>query len=390
MQRIAIAPRANLVERASEAGFDFHEVDGATYWDESAYYAFSLQEIERDLEDPTTELAALCIEFVSRAVGDERILARLRIPQHAWDLIAQSWAQGHQSLYGRFDLAYDGAGPARMLEYNADTPTALFEASVFQWTWLEDMLAAGKLPTGTDQFNSIHEALIAHFKELRKVGYIKRRLHLACMMDTAEDRGLIAYLIDCASQAGIKASVLAVEDIGMRDRGPFLDRDNNPIETLFKLYPWEWMLDEEFGKAAAMKTTRFIEPPWKTILSNKGVLALLWEMAPGHPNLLPTFFDDDPRRAELAGRFARKPFHSREGANITLIDGDAVLDRDTGPYGYGGFVRQALAPLPAFDGNYGVVGSWVVGAKASGIGMREDTSRITKNTSRFVPHVILP
>jgi glutathionylspermidine synthase len=36
-------------------------------------------------------------------------------------------------LYGRFDLAYRGDGPPKLLEYNADTPTALFEAAVVQW-----------------------------------------------------------------------------------------------------------------------------------------------------------------------------------------------------------------------------------------------------------------
>lgn len=390
MQRIAAAPRANLADRARDVGFDFHEIDGATYWDESAYYAFSLRQIEDHLEDPTTELAAMCLELAGRVVRDEMLLTRLRIPQHAWDLIADSWKQGHQSLYGRFDFAYDGHGPAKLLEYNADTPTALFEAAVFQWGWLEDMIAAGTLPKRADQFNSIHETLIGRFAELARIGYIKGHLHLTCMLDSVEDRGLISYLVDCAAQAGIKATVIGIEDIGTREQGPFLDAANKPITTLFKLYPWEWMLDEAFGQAPGMRSTRFIEPPWKTILSNKGMLPLLWELAPGHPNLLPAFFDDDPKREQLGKRFARKPFHSREGANITLVDGDAVLDRDSGPYGYGGFIRQALAELPVFDGNYPVIGSWVIGTKASGIGIREDKSMITKNTSRFIPHAIVP
>lgn len=389
MKRVAVAPRANLADRASEVGFDFHEIDGATYWDESAYYAFSLRQIEDHLEDPTTELAAMCLELAGRVVRDERLLTRLRIPEHAWGLIADSWSQGHQSLYGRFDFAYDGHGPAKLLEYNADTPTALFEAAMFQWGWLEDMLAAGKLPKSADQFNSIHETLIARFEELSRIGYIKQHLHLTCMMDAPEDRGLISYLVDCAAQAGIDATVLGIDEIGTREQGPFLDNADKPIATLFKLYPWEWLLDEAFGQAPAMKTTRFIEPPWKTILSNKGMLPLLWEMAPGHPNLLPAFYDDDEKREALGNRFARKPFHSREGANITLVDGDAVLDRDSGPYGYGAFIRQALVELPVFDGNYPVIGSWVIGTKACGIGIREDKSRITKNTSRFIPHAII-
>jgi glutathionylspermidine synthase len=33
-----------------------------------------------------------------------------------------------------------------------------------------------------------------------------------------------------------------------------------------------------------------------------------------------------------------------------------------------------------------VIGSWIVGEEPAGIGMREDSTPITKNTSRFVPH----
>jgi glutathionylspermidine synthase len=33
-----------------------------------------------------------------------------------------------------------------------------------------------------------------------------------------------------------------------------------------------------------------------------------------------------------------------------------------------------------------VVGSWIIGDEAAGIGIREDESPITKNTSRFLPH----
>jgi glutathionylspermidine synthase len=63
-----------------------------------------------------------------------------------------------------------------------------------------------------------------------------------------------------------------------------------------------------------------------------------------------------------------------------------VLDQG---YGEEGHVRQALHPLTAFDGKYPVVGAWMVGDEPAGIGLREDRSRVTKNLSRFVPHVIL-
>lgn len=390
MRRICTEPRSNLADRARETGFELLSVDGNVYWDESAYYGFSLQQIEGHIEEPTKELASLCLALVDRAVCDERTLERLRIPAHAWDLIAESWRRGDQTLYGRFDLAYDGHGPAQLLEYNADTPTALFEASVFQWMWLEDALAGNVIPAGSDQFNSLHEKLIAAFAKVAASASAPRALHLACMPDSVEDRGLISYLEDCARQAGYATKTLGIGDIGTTGKGPFVDLANQPIDLLFKLYPWEWMFADAFSRSPSMAVTRFIEPPWKAILSNKGILPLLWEMAPRHPNLLPAYFEDAPARARLAGRYAKKPLYSREGQNVMLIDGGKVVDRDGGLYGNNGFIVQQLASMPVFDGNYPVIGSWVIGDAPGGIGIREDVTPITKNTSRFVPHAIVP
>ena len=395
MQRIRVEPRPNLAERARETGFELVTIDGQIYWDERAYYGFSLSQIEDDIEAPTRELAAMCVELAGRVVADQRMLERLAIPPHAWELIADSWRRRDPTLYGRFDLAYDGTAPAKLLEYNADTPTALFEAAVFQWVWLEDALAGNLIPAGCDQFNSLHEKLIATLRQCGVGGSSTPVMHLACLPDSIEDRGLVAYLADCASQAGLMPKQLAMADIGSTGSGPFVDLENQPIELLFKLYPWEWMLADPFSRSPSMRATRFIEPPWKAIVSNKGILPLLWEMAPRHPNLLPAYFDDDAveggvGRARLGGSYARKPLYSREGSNVTLVVDGAVVDSDDGAYGREGYIVQALADVPRLDGQYPVIGSWVVGDAACGIGVREDASPITKNTSRFVPHAILP
>lgn len=390
MQRIPVAPRADLEDRAKRAGFDFATIDGEIYWDERAYYAFTLREIEDDIEDPSQELHALCLELVDKAVRDERILQRLAIPEHAWGIIRDSWTRRDASLYGRFDLAYDGTGPAKLLEYNADTPTALFEASVFQWEWLEDAGARNIVPPDTDQFNALHEALISALSVHRKQSEaLMPAMHFACMKGSDEDLGLVTYLAECAKEAGFSPKFLAIEDIGSRDEGPFLDLDDAPIRLLFKLYAWEWMFEDAFIRAPGMALTRFLEPPWKAILSNKGILPLLWAMAPRHPNLLPAFFEDDPARATLGHRHARKPLHSREGSNVTLTRDGETLDAADGPYDKGPAVLQALAPLPSFDGNIPVLGSWIIAGKACGLGLREDTTLITRNTSRFVPHAIV-
>jgi len=390
VQRITIEPRGNLAERAREVSFELLIADGQVYWDESAYYCFSLRQIEEHIEWPTKELADLCLALVDRVVGDERMLERLRIPPHAWGLIAESWRRRDATLYGRFDLAYDGQGPARLLEYNADTPTALFEASVFQWVWLQDALQNCTIAAGSDQFNSLHEKLVSRFDAIAASPGHSRRLHLSCMPDSIEDRGLISYLEDCARQAGFATEILGIGEIGTTGKGPFVDLHNESIGLLFKLYPWEWMFADAFSRSPSMGATRFIEPPWKAILSNKGILPLLWEMAPRHPNLLPAYFEDDPRRSRLEGRYAKKPLYSREGQNVLLIDGSTVVDRDGGLYGNEGFILQQLAVMPVFDGNYPVIGSWVIGDEPGGIGIREDISPITKNTSRFLPHAIEP
>ncbi len=389
MRRVTLPPRPDWQTQVERLGFAFHTIDSATYWDESVAYAFTLEEIERDIEAPTDAIEQLCFAFIDKALGDETHLAKLAIPPAQWDFIRDSWRRGDRNLYGRLDLAYDGRGPAKLLEYNADTPTALFESAVVQWDWLEQAMALGTLPRGSDQFNSIHERLIAAFAGLREPS--PYRLHLSSVQDSNEDKGTVDYLMDCAKQAGLDARFTYVEEIGLLSDGRFCDGANQPIETLFKLYPWEWLFRERYADALANARCQFVEPPWKAIVSNKGLLACLWEMEPGHPNLLPAFFEGDPRCDTLSARRVRKPLYSREGANITLMERGAVLDSDDGPYGAEGFVLQdAALNLFQSNGNYAVIGSWLVASQACGLCVREDVTPITKNTSRFVPHYIEP
>ena len=383
MRRELSPPRPDFAEEARRIGFQFAHADGEPYWDETARYVFSMREIEDDLEKATAELGALCDDVVARIVTNDEALERLRIPRHAWGLIAESHSRRDPSLYGRFDFAYDGKGPPKLLEYNADTPTSLFEASIVQWFWLERMIERGHLPKGADQFNSLHDRLIARWREIADGGPV----HLACMTASVEDRGNTAYLADCAAQAGSWTAHIDMRDIGLCG-DTFVDRAGRRVERMFKLYPWEWMFDDAFSKSAAMRATRFIEPPWKAVASSKGFLAFLWEAAPGHPNLLPCFFEDDARAASLS-RYARKPLYSREGANVALYDGNACLAETKGTYGGDGFVRQQLCLLPNFGGRYPVLGCWLVGGAPAGMGVREDHSLVTTDRSRFLPHAII-
>src|ERR1700731_1997618 len=215
MQRLACPERDDWRTTAEKTGFDFHTIDGERYWDERAYYAFTLDEIERGIEAPTGEIDAMCLELVGHAVDDENYLRRLKIPEAFWPLISESWHRDDGSLYGRLDLSFGAHGPAKLLEYNADTPTSIFEAAVFQWTWLEQAIERNIVPARADQFNSIHERLIEAWKKVAT----GRHLHLTGVTENTEDAGTLAYLEDCARQAGLETTLLDIKAIGWRDRG---------------------------------------------------------------------------------------------------------------------------------------------------------------------------
>jgi glutathionylspermidine synthase len=372
MRREERIPRVDWPKKVEELGFDFHTFDGEVYWDERACYRFSSEEIDK-LDLATGELQSRCIEAVGEVIekGDYE---RFRIPEGFAELIERSWNDDEKSLYGRFDLTWDGSGEPKMLEYNADTPTALLEASVVQWYWLQDVFPQH------DQFNSIHERLIERWKQMRADFPGAAAVHFACDTGSDEDRGTTDYLRDTAIQAGIDARALDVSEIGW-DGSRFVDIDEKPIDVLFKLYPWEWMAREEFGPHLLDRTTRVIEPAWKMLLSNKAILPILWEKFPGHPNLLAASFEP----GKFATDYVKKPIFSREGANVSINAGGRTVEAP-GDYGAEGFIWQAYHELPRFDGNYTVIGSWIVGEEPAGIGIREDDSPITKNTSRFVPH----
>jgi glutathionylspermidine synthase len=376
MKRISVRKRDNWQQRLEDIGFTFHSIDG-TYWNEGFCYEFSAGQIDR-IEAATQELQEMAVAVASRVIG-EKLYSRIGIPERFIPLVEASWDRDDPSIYGRFDLSYDGRDTLKLLEYNADTPTSLVEAGVAQWVWLEEMMP------DADQFNSIHERLIDSFAEIRETFMpFHSRLHFTCVRDSREDFVNVEYLRDTAVQAGISTKHLFIDDIGYSDDdNAFCDLENEEIRFLFKLYPWEWLVSDEFGENLLDDTLRLFEPPWKMILSNKGILPLLWEQFPGHPLLLESYFS--PERLERIPH-VRKPLLSREGANIRYRDASGRIHETDGEYGEEGYIYQKAQPLPRMDGSYPVIGSWVIGGEAAGMGIREDDTPITKNTSRFVPH----
>ncbi|MFJ2196308.1 glutathionylspermidine synthase family protein [Streptomyces violaceusniger] len=395
MKRHTIDPRPDWQSTVEEQGVIYpltRYPDGSLrpYWDESAYHAFSLPEVEA-LEEVVEELHRMSLAAAAHIVETGRF-ADLGIddPRLA-GLIAESWHRRAEppSLYGRFDLRYDGeSGPAKLLEYNADTPTSLVEAASAQWFWMED-----RFP-GADQWNSLHERLVDAWRSQAALLPPGTPLYFAHSAgdELGEDLMTVAYLRETADQAGLSTEAISMEDIGWeRLSGRFVDKRFRFIRSCFKLYPWEWLATDRFGpqvldtldNGGGTGSTLWIEPAWKMLLSNKALLAVLWELFPDHPNLLPAYLDG-PRELSGANGYVAKPLLGREGAGVTVHPpGEEPVLRDE-PCCY-----QELAPLPDFDGNRVVLGTWVVEGEAAGLGIRESAGLVTDEYARFIPHVIL-
>ena len=373
MRRIPITPRDDWKKKVESVGLTYHTTDtGDVYWDESAYYEFTPAEIDQ-VEVATYALNDLCLKAVDHVIANE-LWEDFQIPNRFIDFICKSWDEDEISVVGRFDLLYDGVNPPKLAEYNADTPTALVEASVAQWFWLQEVAA------DADQFNSIHEKMLEAWRRVKDE--FGCPVTFVSVKDSLEDFMTVTYLQDLAIQTGSKTQQQLIDALGWNaGRRTFVDPRERTLGLIFKLYPWEWMFHEEFGKFLGEATTRWLEPPWKAILSNKAILPLLWELNPDHPNLLPASWDP------LPGKCIEKPALGREGANITILEDGKTLRSTPGDYG-GPFIYQQYHETPTLDGRTAVLGSWMVNGYACGMGIREDESVITSNTSRFVPHRI--
>ncbi|MTD56359.1 glutathionylspermidine synthase family protein [Amycolatopsis pithecellobii] len=385
MRRGTSAPRRDWQRIVEEQGLVFgtparygtgHD---RPYWDESVHYVLEMDEV-LSLEADVELLHSMCLEAVDNVVLTERY-AQFGIPEWVWPHIAESWKRRDPHVYGRFDLRYDGSGPAKLLEYNADTPTSLLEASVLQWHWKTEVFP------DDDQWNSVHERLVERWQQIRgQLPDNELYFTWSSADPTGEDHITTTYLQETAAEAGLDTVGLAIEEIGWDPvLKRFVDLEESPMNTVVKLYPWEWVVDEEFGHHAVetLPRTLWVEPLWKMLLSNKTLLAVLWENYPGHPNLLPAFVDDPG----LLTEYVRKPKLGREGANVSIV-APGYETQTPGVYGEEGYVYQAFDPLPEFDGFRPALGAWIVGDNAAGLGIRETAGLVTDDGAAFVPHRI--
>lgn len=387
MKRNVIIPRKDWEKSVEADGLIWHTASGVPYWDESAYYSFTMKQVD-EIEKATISLQEIFLEAGQYLINNSNLLSeKFSISTKFHNLIIDSWNNDYPALnYGRFDFGYDGVNPPKLFEYNCDTPTSLLEAAVIQWNWKEECFPK------MDQFNSIHESLVAKWRNIAphlNSGYV----HFACINDeSGEDIVNTAYMMDVASEAGVEVIPIDMDHIGYNIyANEFRDNQEVQMEVICKLYPWEWLMNEPIADhiIRTSKKTQWLEPIWKSIWSNKAILPILYELAPKHPNLLACYDTMPPLSDDATGyNFVRKPTLSREGANVTIVKDGEIIAESMGKYLTGDCVYQEMFAIPDFGGGkYPVIGSWVVDGEPVGMGIRED-GLITGNTARFIPHII--
>jgi glutathionylspermidine synthase len=377
MERIATGARADLVRRVAELGLPAEHEDGTPYLVADAGYALDKAEID-EIYDASVELERLCLDLVDRVVNED-LFDRFDLSPLAARLVADSWDRQARNLIGRFDLAWRPGSPPKLLEYNAETPVALVEAARFQAEWCA-LAAPGAL-----QFNEIEARLVEAW---RNFGLPRLPVHFTGAADDAEATLTLDFLAATARAAGLEAVRLDLDAIGW-DGEKFIDADDQPIRTLFKLYPWAWLVEDDFGPHIESSGLTAIEPAWKMLLADKRMLPLLHEMHPGHPNLLPASLDADA----IAGPAVAKPALGRDGAGVKLFanglgaaatGGDAQdPDPKDGP-----LVYQAMAALEKSGTATVLASTWMVASQPAGLALREADGDFVGSTARFVPHFV--
>jgi glutathionylspermidine synthase len=374
-----ISPAAPVLDGALARSFGIDPAydDGTVYIDPSEALVFDKTEIDA-LYDASAELERLCLELVERVVVDEDF-ARFELSDLAARLVSQSWRQGQRNLIGRFDLAYVPGSPPKLIEYNAETPVQLVEAATYQAAW------QGQNFPNDLQWNEIEGRLVAAWGAM---GLARLPVHFAGAAGDEDAALTLELLAKCAAAAGFETKRLELEAIGW-DGEKFLDGDERAIRTLFKLYPWAWMLDDQFGAHMAETEIVTIEPAWKMLLADKRMLAALWEMFPNHPNLLPASLEP----SDIGGPAVAKPALGRNGEGVKLFaDGLAAKqtggDRNPADQRDGPVILQQMAPLAMLGPTRLLMSTWMVASQPAGLGVRGAASDLVGSNARFIPHIV--
>jgi glutathionylspermidine synthase len=388
MKRIESKPRADWAARLENVGIDYHtngqspsEADTSLlWWDESVAWELTSAEVDA-LDDATKEIHQVCLGAVDHIINKESHLLTevLGLPEWMADYASKSWKRGDPALMGRMDLAVSPDGDIKFIEYNGDTPTLAIETAVAQWQWLEEVMP------GRDQFNSLHERILMGFQRVAAL-MGGRGMHFTAFKESPEEWAHSTYFRDLAEQAGIPTRALDLPEVRWNPSAQeFRDEEENVIRFLHKLYPWENIMEDEFGQHFAMDRVGVIEPPWKLILGHKALLPILYRLYPNHPNLLESHLGPAPAN----GEWVEKPVVGRGGSNIRFISNGHSWVQSQGGYGDYPVVSQRRASVLNQDGWTTLLGSWVAADEPCGIIFRESRSPILGETDRVVPHFFI-
>ncbi|EKY2262249.1 glutathionylspermidine synthase family protein [Campylobacter upsaliensis] len=370
-------------------GFSWHtDEDGSDYLD-NRFICVSKSEANAYYE-AANELYDMFIAAAQNVIDNDRF-DELGIPFNLIDAIKMSWEnEVHWHLYGRFDFAggLDGK-PIKLIEFNADTPTSLFESAILQWATLKQNNLDEHL-----QFNSIYESLIDNFKRLITLDesveefeehYRGWKILFSSVAGNKEEELTTKLLAHIAKDAGFECDFSYVDEVEFGEEGIFKNGVN--YEYWFKLIPWEEIAIEE-GELAMLLTqimrnqkAIILNPAYTLLFQSKGILKILWELYPNHPLLLESSYEP------LQGKdFVKKPMFGREGANISIIKDDVKLQENIGPYGNNKMIYQQYYELNSSENEYYQAGVFFA-YEGCGLGFRKG-GLIIDNASKFVGHII--
>jgi glutathionylspermidine synthase len=354
--------------------------DGAPYWNTDAAYALAPQVSLKWLH-AADAVHEMCLKAIDALIS-ARDYAPFGIESPAMiTAIERSWHARETTFIGRMDFTLGADGVPKLLDYEADGPVCLPEASYLQWEWFEAWKQTGG-KGHVDQENLIYEKLISMWKKVPLGG----RVCIASggdadgdgnPLDTAE-RFTAEYLAETAREVGIEPHLCGIGQVGWDTEAlRFTDGEDKVLEILVKLYPWQWMEQEPNAEALPLSKTRFLPQPWTRLLADKALLAVLWRMFPDSPHLLPAALEAGALRVPAVA----KPRRGWDGLGVSLPGEPTATD--AGP-----LVWQAHCPLPVLDGVHAAPSVWMVDGEAAGLSFRESRAPITRIDARFVPHLL--
>ncbi len=371
------------------------------YWhtdpDQTPYVASEIVEISTDEADAYYEAANELYDMFAEAgdyVIENELFHEIGIPFNLIDAVKMSWDNDvHWHLYGRFDFAggIDGK-PIKLIEFNADTPTALFETSILQWA----MLKLNNMEE-SHQFNNLYEALGDNFKRMILMEedvstfdehYEGWKILFSSVKDNEEEESTVKLLQTIANEAGYVTEFAYIEDVEFAEDGVFYKGQS--YEYWFKLIPWEDIAIEESELAMLLtqimrnQKAIILNPAYTLMFQSKAFMKILWDLYPNHPLLLETSFDPLEGKAQV-----EKRIFGREGANTVIVDKDhKVMAETDGEYGEFGVIYQEYAQLPTDTKGDSYQAGVFFAYEGCGLGFRKG-GLILDNYSKFVGHRVV-